>query len=125
MPPAHRKSDIGSGHGCHFPPSVAIGGSPDVFVNGQPLMRVGDTYETHTCTAGHAGPHGRALADGSISVFINGKPAGRIGDPIDCGGTAATGSPDVSIGDKIAAGSGSNGGATRKPFQEQCEKGGG
>lgn len=124
MPPAHRKDDIGSGHGCHFPPSVATGGSPDVFVNDQKLMRVGDSYEPHACTAGHAGPHARALADGSISVFINGKPAGRIGDPIDCGGTAATGSSDVFIGDKVAAGSAS-GSATRKPFQEQCEKGGG
>ncbi|WP_252909961.1 PAAR domain-containing protein [Aliihoeflea aestuarii] len=61
-------------------------------------MRVGGTYEPHACTAGHAGPHGRALADGSGSVFINGRPAGRIGDAIDCGGHAETGSEDVFFG---------------------------
>jgi len=105
MPPAHRKGDIGSGHGCHFPPSPATGGSPDVFINGLPAMRVGDSYAAHACAAGHAGPHGRALSSGSASVFINGLPAGRIGDSIDCGGSAATGSPDVFIGDEGPGGS--------------------
>jgi uncharacterized Zn-binding protein involved in type VI secretion len=100
MPPAHRRDDIGSGHACHFPPSAANGGSPDVYVNGKPLMRVGDSYVEHACDAGHAGPHGRALAEGSATVFINGKPAGRIGDAIDCGGAAQTGSSNVHIGDK-------------------------
>jgi len=99
MPPAHRKADIGSGHGCHFPPSPATEGSPNVFVNGRPLMRVGDPYAPHACVAGHAGPHGRKLAEGSPSVFANGREAGRIGDAIDCGGQAQTGSGDVFIGD--------------------------
>lgn len=99
MPPAHRRSDTGSGHACHFPPSAATGGSADVFVNGLALMRVGDPYEPHACTAGHAGTHGRKLAAGSRSVFVNGRPAGRIGDAIDCGGKAETGSGDVFIGD--------------------------
>lgn len=103
MPPAHRRSDTGSGHACHFPPSAATGGSPDVFVNGLALMRVGDAYEPHACTAGHAGPHGRKLAAGSRSVFVNGRPAGRIGDAIDCGGKAETGSGDVFIGDGAGA----------------------
>lgn len=100
MPPAHRKGDIGSGHGCHFPPTQATGGSLDVRINGLPAMRVGDGYAAHSCSSGHAGPHGRALASGSASVFINGHPAGRIGDAVDCGGSALTGSPDVFIGDK-------------------------
>lgn len=42
MPPAHRKGDIGSGHGCYFPPSSATGGSLDVNIDGIPAMRVGD-----------------------------------------------------------------------------------
>jgi uncharacterized Zn-binding protein involved in type VI secretion len=100
MPAAHRKADIGSGHGCHFPPTPATEGSPDVYVNGRPLMRVGDAYVPHPCVLGHAPPHGRKLAKGSASVFINGKPAGRIGDAIDCGGKAQTGSSNVFIGDK-------------------------
>jgi uncharacterized Zn-binding protein involved in type VI secretion len=88
MPPAHRLGDVGSGHACHFPPTPASGGSPNVFVDGKPLMRVGDPYV----------PHGRALPAGSGTVFTNGKPTGRISDAIDCGGTAATGSGDVIIG---------------------------
>ncbi|MBO0664504.1 PAAR domain-containing protein [Jiella sp. MQZ9-1] len=99
MPAAHRRGDLGSGHGCHFPPSPATGGSENVFVNGRPLMRVGDSYAPHACVAGHAGPHGRALAEGSRSVFVNGRKAGRLGDAIDCGGTAASASSNVFIGD--------------------------
>ncbi len=99
MPPAHRQSDIGSGHGCHFPPSNATGGSLNVDINGLPAMRIGDSYAAHACPK-HGGGHGRTLAEGSASVFINGKPAGRIGDAIDCGGTAQTGSSNVFIGDR-------------------------
>ncbi|MEF2074829.1 PAAR domain-containing protein [Consotaella aegiceratis] len=106
MPAAHRKGDIGSGHSCHFPPTPATGGSPNVFVNGRPLMRVGDAYVAHPCVAGHAGPHGRKLAEGSASVFINGRPAGRLGDAIDCGGNAQTASSNVFIGDEGPGGSG-------------------
>ena len=98
MPKAHRKTDAGSGHDCHFPPSAATGGSPDVFVNGLPQMRVGDAYEPHACPSCPKPPHGRALAVGSGTVFVNGKPAGRVGDAIDCGGAADSGSGDVFIG---------------------------
>ena len=100
MPPAHRRGDIGAGHGCHFPPTPATGGSPNVFVNGRPLMRKGDAYVPHPCVMGHAPPHGRALSEGSASVFVNGEPAGRKGDAIDCGGAAMTASGDVFIGDR-------------------------
>ena len=98
MPAAHRKTDTGSGHDCHFPPSAATGGSPDVFVNGLPQMRVGDVYEPHACPSCPKPPHGRALAAGSGTVFVNGQPAGRVGDAIDCGGAADSGSGDVFIG---------------------------
>lgn len=102
MPEAHRKGDIGSGHSCHFPPSPATGGSPNVFVNNRPLMRVGDAYVPHGCPTCPKPEHPRHLAIGSSSVFINGRPAGRIGDAIDCGGQAQTGSSNVFIGDKQA-----------------------
>ena len=49
MSAAHRKTDIGSGHDCHFPPSTATGGSPDVFVNGQPAGRMGDAVDCGGC----------------------------------------------------------------------------
>lgn len=99
MPKAHRKGDVGSSHACHFPPSIATGGSPDVFVNGLPAMRVGDEYAPHGCSVCPEGSHGRKLSQGSRSVFINGLPSGRIGDAIDCGGHAQTGSANVFIGD--------------------------
>lgn len=102
MPQAHRRADIGSGHSCHFPPSPATGGSPNVFVNDRPLMRVGDAYVPHGCPTCPKPEHPRHLAAGSATVFINGKPAGRIGDAIDCGGQAQTGSSNVFIGDQEA-----------------------
>ena len=109
MPPAHRGADIGSAHSCHFPPTPATGGSPNVFVNGRRLMRVGDAYVPHGCPCCPQPTHPRKLAAGSASVFINGRPAGRVGDAIDCGGQAQTGSSDVYIGDKTADGTGGAG----------------
>ncbi len=96
--PAARKGDVGSGHACHFPPTNATEGSPDVYTNGKNAVRQGDAYAPHGCGPCPAPPHGRKLASGSATVFINGKQAGRVGDPIDCGGAAATGSGDVYIG---------------------------
>ena len=120
MPPAHRRGDIGSGHGCHFPPTPATGGSPDVYTNGRKQMRVGDAYVPHGCVVGHAPPHARALAEGSATVFVNGKPAGRKGDAIDCGGNAQTASGDVFIGDK-----GGSGGAGAKASCQKSKAAGG
>ena len=49
MPAQARKGDLGSGHGCHFPPSNAAEGSPDVFMDGIAAARVGDAYAAHGC----------------------------------------------------------------------------
>ncbi len=92
MPAVTRKGDSGQGHDA-CPATVATGGSGDVFVNGKPIMRVGDAYAPHGCKK-HS-KHGRAQASGSGTVFANGKPIARIGDSIDCGGAAAAGSGDV------------------------------
>lgn len=99
MPPAARKTDIGSGHECHFPPSFSVEGSKDVFINNLPAMRLDDAYAAHGCPKCPSAPHSRKLAQGSSTVNINHQPAGRIGDAINCGGMHATGSPDVMIGD--------------------------
>ncbi len=98
MPQASRLGDIGSGHACHFPPTPAIEGSPDVFINGKPAFRVNDALASHGCPA-HAPAHSRAAAVGSATVNINGQPAVRIGDAISCGGVMISGSSDVIIGD--------------------------
>ncbi|KZL11706.1 PAAR domain-containing protein [Pseudovibrio sp. Ad26] len=42
--PAARLGDIGSGHGCHFPPTPAIAGSPNILINNRLAVRQGDAY---------------------------------------------------------------------------------
>jgi len=96
MPQAGRLTDIGSGHGC-FPPSPTIQGSGDVFINVLPALRKGDAVLPHGC--GQCPPHGRNVSAGSATVNINNKPAARVGDAISCGGSVATGSANVIIGD--------------------------
>lgn len=73
-----------------------IQGSPDVFTNNKPTVRIGDAV------AGHGrGPHaGPVMAAGSGNVFTNNIPTSREGDPATCG-HPATGSGDVFAGDDI------------------------
>ena len=73
-----------------FPPTVAVGGSVDVFVNGKRVPRDGDPWATHCNTSCHSGE-----TKASSTVFVNGEPIGMEGDPISCGDTAAIGSQDV------------------------------
>jgi uncharacterized Zn-binding protein involved in type VI secretion len=90
---ATRQGDLCTGH----PGAVsrhATSGSENVFIDGQPAHRVGDTWEPHGAPA-----HPDVLASGSETVFVNGQPLGRIGDSIDCGSVVAQGSPDVFCGD--------------------------
>ncbi|WP_108820135.1 PAAR domain-containing protein [Pseudovibrio sp. Alg231-02] len=96
MPKAARLGDIGSGHGC-FPPTPAISGSGDTFINGRKAVRLGDAFAPHGCP--QCPPHPRSLSAGSATVFINGKKAGRVGDSIGCGGSVSAGSGDTFIGD--------------------------
>ena len=97
MPKAGRKGDIGSDHPAGWPPSPAIEGSPDVNTNGRPARRKGDAVAVHAKPG--SPPHPRAVSQGSSTVNINGKPAARVGDGINCGGSVATGSGNVFIGD--------------------------
>jgi uncharacterized Zn-binding protein involved in type VI secretion len=94
MPAVTRLGDLCTGHGC-FPPRASTGGSANVYVNGIPVHRKGDSWATHCC-----GPscHGSSLAAGSSSVFVNGLQLGRIGDPVACGSAVAVGSGDVFAG---------------------------
>ena len=95
VPAATRIGDNDTGHDA-CPPTALVGASPDVFVNGKALGRIGDPYAPHGCIVHPA--HTAHIASGSSTVFINGIPAGRIGDSIDCGGSVAEGSPNVFIG---------------------------
>lgn len=99
MPGAARLGDKCTGHDC-FPPRKSISGSSNVFINGIPALRVGDSFEVHCCTCDDMphGCHDGILESGSSSIYVNGKPLGRIGDPVSCGSTVATGSGNVFAG---------------------------
>jgi len=89
-------------HGCPAcpHPSVtgpAIAGSPDVFVNNRPALRVGDKGIHAVC----CGTNTWEATLGSATVKINSKGAHRMGDQDKhCGGmgTLIEGSPDVIVG---------------------------
>lgn len=89
-----RLGDLCSGHG-DFPPRPSISASPNVFVNGRALLRLGDAYAIH-CNASTC--HGGAVASGSATVYCNGQPVARVGDAVSCGSMIAQGSPDVRCG---------------------------
>lgn len=58
-----------------------IQGSGNVFVEGKPVVRIGDSI------AGHGrGPHaGPIMVGGSGNVFANNISVSRAGDPASCG----------------------------------------
>lgn len=103
MPPAARKGDKCTGHGC-WPSRPNDQGSPDVFINNKPAHRKGDHWVTHCCKK----CHDSQLAQGSPTVFTNGKQQGRKGDPVACGSKVAEGSPDVFVGGDGGGGSGNS-----------------
>ena len=84
-----------SGIDVHSCGSVDVQGSPDVFVNGFPVHRVGD-----------GDSHGGVQAEGSDTVYANGLAFARVGDanggcPLPCPpNPEATGSPDVFADEK-------------------------
>jgi uncharacterized Zn-binding protein involved in type VI secretion len=89
-------------HGCpgcpHPGTGPAIMGSPDVFVNGLPALRVDDMGIHAVC----CGPNMWKAQQGAPTVFINGKAAYRLNDPSKhCGGSGQLieGSGDVIVGD--------------------------
>ena len=87
-------------HGADCCPHSVSGefteGSPNVFVNGKAVVRVGDSLE-HNCP--HCGT-GEA-SGGSSTVFANGQAVVREGDPVSYPGGSGTvnqGSSNVSAG---------------------------
>ncbi|WP_429123580.1 type VI secretion system PAAR protein [Aeromonas veronii] len=75
--------DIGTGHDG-FPPTPVIAASPDVFLDGKPVARQGDSLACHSAT--NTPPHPRSIAGGVNSVLVNGKPIAVTGTGVDCGG---------------------------------------
>jgi uncharacterized Zn-binding protein involved in type VI secretion len=58
-----------------------IVGSPDVFVENKPAVRIGDAIQAHGRPP-HANP---VMAFGSPSVFVNNIAVCRTGDKANCG----------------------------------------
>ncbi|MDC0743047.1 PAAR domain-containing protein [Polyangium mundeleinium] len=94
---ARKGIDECSGHdGC--PPRKAIEGSPDVFLDGHAIVRVGDLWEPHD---GPDHPHHDSVAEeGSDEIYVNGKAVVRVGDCLDCGSVVKTGSMALFAGGK-------------------------
>lgn len=97
MPAVVREGDMSTGHPHCYPPTPANSGSPNVFINGIPAIRLNDSWETHGACPLHS-PHSGSSSSGSSTVFCNGKPLCRVGDSISCGDTMAEGSPNVFAG---------------------------
>lgn len=82
-----------SGH-SGFPPRKNLTASDNFFFNNKGVVRVGDSWETHT--SGDSS-HNGTQKEGSPNFFVNGKPVARIGDAISCGSVCANGSPNTFI----------------------------
>lgn len=93
-------------HGCpacpHPGTGPAIAGSPGVYVNKRPALRVGDPGIHAAC----CGPNIWQAKIGSQTVFIDGQSAHRQGDQTKhCGGLGKLieGSPNVMVGEQSAS----------------------
>ena len=86
--------DMGSDHDG-FPPTSVIAASPDVLIDGKPVVRQGDPLASHAKPK-HAA-HGRVVAGGIASVLVNGRPIAVTGSQVDCAGVVI-GSGSVEAG---------------------------
>lgn len=62
------RQDVDSTCGHCYSPTTFPSGSPTVFVNNQPVIRVGDSINPHTC---NNNTHGGVAQPGSIDVFAD------------------------------------------------------
>ena len=69
--------------------------SPNVFVNGTGVVRVGDRVAAHPARG--CSPDTSSLTNGSSSVFANGRAMGRIGSQYTSDNTITSGSRNVFI----------------------------
>jgi uncharacterized Zn-binding protein involved in type VI secretion len=99
---ARKGVDESSGHD-DCPPRKAVEGSPDVFLEGHAVVRLGDLWEEHECEE-HDAHEGRVI-QASSEVTINGKPVVRVGDVLDCGCVVKTGARALYAGGKLTSAS--------------------
>ena len=79
---------------------LAIGGSPNVFVNGKNIMLPNQPVTPHPCCPSDGcSKHCNAKTQGgSSTVFANGKPVIHVNDVDTCGHKRNGPSPDVFVG---------------------------
>ena len=73
--------------------TVTDEGSPNVFVNGTPVVREGDKVAAHL--RGDGSTDTSVLTTFSPNVYVNGKRIGRLGDQYTSDNTITSGSPSV------------------------------
>ena len=95
MPAAAR---IGDSDIPHCSGMVRAQGSDNVFVNGIPWSRQGDSNTPHLLPGKPCPMHAASITLGSGSVFVNGRGAGRVGDSISGCTSVAQGSTNVFAG---------------------------
>lgn len=86
------EGELSQGHEL-FPAVEAVAGKvSNVFINGDLVIVVGDSYQSHNHDGDHPHAHIPAALVGSPSVFIGSSldPVFRDGDPTDCGDAADT-----------------------------------
>lgn len=76
-----------------FGKCVAITGSPNVFWNKKPAVRVGDEFTPYVDSKGNVTR--RFGLTGSATVFVNGKPAMQTGSSITLGDVAGPGEANI------------------------------
>lgn len=96
MPQATRLGDMSTGHDSCASRAL-VTASTNVNINGIPAGRNSDQYAAHGCDA-HS-THQDSVSGGSATVFINGLSVARVGDSVSIGGTVASGSDNVYVGD--------------------------
>jgi uncharacterized Zn-binding protein involved in type VI secretion len=95
---ARKGVDEHDGHDdCH--PGKAIEGSPDVFLEGFAVVRLGDLWEEHDCPEHES--HQAKVIQASSEVTVNGLALVRVGDVLDCGCRVKTGAKALYAGGKL------------------------
>lgn len=96
MPAVARKGDAGAAHCTGY---TIASGSEDVFIDGRPVARNGDTSTVHLKPGGkNCVPHTSTIIATSTSVYINGRPVAVVGDRLSECTQIIQGSETVFIG---------------------------
>ena len=91
-----RKGDAGAAHCTSY--TIATG-SDNVFIDGKPVARNGDSSTAHQKPQGSkCVPHVSTIITSNSTVFVNGKPVAVVGDRLSECTQIVEGSTSVFIG---------------------------